>query len=251
MTAPNIQTLHAFTTRFGGVSGGIYASLNLGVNTFGDREHVRENYAIIRKALDIPAGRFTCTNQVHGSDILSVTRADCGEPPVPPPYGADGLITRDPSVALTVYAADCVPILLYDPVQSAIGALHAGWRGTAADIAGEAVRKMALEFGCAPVDVRAAIGPCISECCYETGRDVADAITGMLGTAAGRCIAPKSGNMKFMVDLKEANRLLLKRAGVRDITISDECTSCRCDKYWSHRKTNGLHGSHAALIMLL
>lgn len=248
MTSQNIQTVHAFTTRYGGVSEGIFATLNLGLNLGDARDNLIVNYAIIRSALSVTPGGFACSNQTHGSFIRVVTRADCGEPPVPPECEADGLITREAGIALTIFTADCVPILLHDPVRGAVGAVHAGWRGTASNIAGEAILKMTREFGCSPPDIRAAIGPCISKCCYETGSDVADALRAVLKSTADSCIVPRAG--KYMLDLKEANRLLLVNAGLRDIATSEECTSCQNDKYWSHRRTDGNRGSQAAVITL-
>jgi hypothetical protein len=129
-----------------------------------------------------------------------------------------------------------------------IGAIHAGWRGTTANITGAAVQKMADEFGCDPGDIKAAIGPGISKCCYQTDRDVADAVTRIIPEKAGTCI--ETNGKKYMIDLKELNRLLLMMAGLHDINISDECTSCNDDKYWSHRKTTGPRGSQAAIIVI-
>ena len=147
-----------------------------------------------------------------------------------------------------VFTADCTPILLHDPVCGVIGAVHAGWRGTAANIAGNAVRVMSGRFGCNASDIRAAIGPCISKCCYETDSDVAGAICGMLPEAPGSCVFVRGE--KYMADLKAANRLMLIKAGLSDIAVSRECTSCQNDKYWSHRRTNGKRGSQAAIISL-
>jgi len=246
MTAPSIKATHAFTTRFGGVSQGIYSSLNLGINCGDDPANVRENYRLICRALDISEYDVVCSNQIHGTHIRVVTREDCGGLLKIKPQEADGLITCDAEVALMVFTADCVPILLHDHARGAIGAVHAGWRGTALNIAGAAIKRMVEEFHCDPADIRAAIGPCISRCCYETGQDVADALRGALGEAADRCVAVRGE--KYMADLKESNRLLLERAGLRDITISGECTSCRSEKYWSHRRTNGKRGSQIAII---
>ena len=258
MTAGNIKTTHAFTTRFGGVSSGAFESLNLGLNLGDSPDNVKKNYELVSEALKISPGSFVRSNQVHGTDIRVVTRADCcapnafGPPALcplsPPPRAADGLVTRDRCVALTIFTADCVPILLHDPVRSVIGAVHAGWRGTAADIAGAAVRKMAGEFSCRPADITAAVGPAISVCCYDTDSDVADALRAALGDSAEYCIAPRSN--KYMINLKEANRILLVKAGLRSIFVSDECTSCQSGKYWSHRRTKGVRGSQAAIIAL-
>ncbi|MCL2408190.1 MAG: peptidoglycan editing factor PgeF [Oscillospiraceae bacterium] len=246
MTAPNIEATHAFTIRIGGVSGGVYATMNLGINRGDDPSRVRENYDIICRVLCIRAGDIVCSRQVHGKNVRVVTREDCGDVCTPSPCEADGLITNEPGVALMVFTADCVPILLHDSQKGVIAAIHAGWRGTAMDIAGEAVRKMAKIFGCD--NIQAAIGPCISKCCFETDKDVQEALYDALGEEAGYCI--ESLGDKFMVDLKEANRLLLIRAGVRDIAVSDECTACLPEKYWSHRRMGTERGSQAAIIAM-
>jgi len=248
MAAPNIHASHGFTTRHGGTSGGIYESLNLGLNRGDDPASVRENYRRICDAMGIGEDSLVCSLQVHGRHVRTVTRADLGRFYLPTQVEADGLITRERGIALVVHASDCVPMLLHDPVRGAIGAVHAGWRGTVQNIAAAAVRRMSGEFGCSPSDIRAAIGPCISMCCFETGADVADALRAALPDAYESCVLERGG--KYMVDLKEANRRQLSDAGVLDISVSDECTSCKCDKYWSHRRTNGLRGSQAAIISL-
>jgi len=248
MSAPNIDAPHAFTTRFGGAGRGIYESLNLGLNLGDDPGCVRENYDRICGALNISDSDIVCSKQVHGADVRAVTRADRGMLFTTAEHEADGLVTCDSGVTLAVFTADCTPVLLHDPVRNAVAAVHAGWRGTVADIAGETVRTMAVKYGCRPADIKAAIGPCISVCCYETGQDVPDALLRALGAEADSCITQFGG--KFRVDLKKANRLLLVRAGLSDITVSDECTACRSDKYWSHRATKGKRGSQAAFIRI-
>jgi len=246
MTAPNIETTHAFTTRFGGVSSGIYESLNFAQRGGDEFDRVKENYEILCSALGISTDDIVCSTQVHGTHIRVVTEDDRGKLFMPNTHQADGLITQTPNAALMVFTADCVPILLYDPVTDTAGALHAGWRSTVADITGIAVQKMVSEFKCSPADINAAIGPCISKCCFETDNDVADALYETLHDEAENCITKQ--NNKFLVDLKEANRIMLNRAGLRNISISNECTSCLADKYWSHRKTKGHRGSQAAII---
>ena len=254
MTSPNIDTTHAFTTRYGGVSSGIFESMNLAQRAGDEPENVKENYAILCHALGFSTADIVCSNQVHGTYIRIATGEDRGElfPTAQhdrtKPHQADGLITNNPGIALMVFTADCVPILLHYPAQNVIGAVHAGWRGTVSDIAGVAIRKMESEFGCSPADIKAAIGPCISKCCYETDEDVANALRRALPEMADDCLTQHEH--KYMVDLKKANYLLLVKAGLRDIVISDECTSCSSDKYWSHRKTNGRRGSQAAVITM-
>ncbi|MCL2221319.1 MAG: peptidoglycan editing factor PgeF [Oscillospiraceae bacterium] len=240
MTAPGIQATHAFTTRHGGVSSGIYSTLNLAQKAGDEIENVKENYALICRAMGLDTRAIVCSNQVHGTHIRVATIEDTGKLFKPNPHEADGLITDSPCVALMVFTADCVPILLHDPIRKVIGAVHAGWRGTASNIAGEAIRKMETVFECKCSDIRAAIGPCISKCCYETDSDVASALPDF---------SSKYGE-KFMVDLKDANRRLLDKSGVKNIEVSEECTSCKSDKYWSHRKTKGKRGTQAAIIVL-
>ena len=142
---------HCFSTRFGGVSEGALASLNLGTHR-GDRpENVLENYARLGRAVGFAPEETVFTKQVHSALVERVGRADCGRGlQREAEHGVDGLVTDEPGVALTIFAADCTPVLLFDPVARAIGAAHAGWRGTAAGIAARAVEAMQREFGCRP-----------------------------------------------------------------------------------------------------
>ena len=140
-------------------------------------------------------------------------------------------------VALVVFTADCTPILLHDPVTGAVGAVHAGWRGTAAKIGAKAVLAMAEHYGAKPENIRAAIGPNIAQCCFETDADVPDAMLEALGEEARPFIRPNGD--KYYVNLKEINALWLRKAGVETIEISDACTVCQSDRYWSHRVTRG------------
>jgi len=248
MTSPNIEAPHAFSTRFGGVSKGVYSSMNLGLSSGDRRDTVIENYRILSGTLGIAANDIVFSMQVHGADIRVAAKADQGSLFSSAHHQADGLITCEPEVALLVFAGDCVPILLHDPTLGAVGAVHAGWRGTASNVVGAAVRKMSSEFGSSPSNIKAAIGPCISKCCFETDVDVAQRLTESLGAAVAQCIEAQGA--KYMIDLKSTNKILLEQAGVVDIAVSDECTSCLSDKYWSHRKTKGKRGSQAGVIVI-
>jgi len=137
--------------------------------------------------------------------------------------------------------------LLHDPVTGAVGAVHAGWRGTAKDIAAKAVDAMVKHFGSRPEDIRAAIGPNIGPCCFQTDGDVPQAMLHTFGKAALESI--RAVGHKYYVNLKELNALSLQRAGVRDIHISPLCTACRQDLFWSHRVTGDQRGSQGALIV--
>ena len=244
---------HGFSTRLGGVSQGIYASLNLGVNRGDDPAAVRENFSRFCAAVGAPADRTVFSAQVHGDVVRTVTTADVGKGiDRKVDYEADGLVTDIPGVTLTVFSADCLPILLYDPVRRVVAAIHAGWRGTALGIVTRAVEKMGAVYGCAPGDILAAIGPGISRCCFETHEDVPNAMTEAMGAAALKYIEVLPTG-KFHVDLKGLNARRLEQAGLtpNHIAISEDCTACLPEKYWSHRGTRGERGSQAAMIALL
>lgn len=244
---------HGFSTRLGGVSEGMWASLNLGASRGDDPDHVRENYRRFFTAIGGSAGKLAMTNQVHGGTVRCVTTADLhADPCGKVSYEADGLMTDLPGVALVIYSADCIPILFYDPVRRVIAAVHAGWRGTAAGIATAAVERMADVFGCNPADILAAVGPGIGPDCFETHEDVPNAMTAALSTAVLRHIKIKE-NGKFSVDLKAINAMRLEQAGLDPdhIAVSGICTACDPDRFWSHRKQGTSRGSMAAAIQLI
>lgn len=249
LAAQGLGAPHGFSTRLGGVSGGIFQSLNLGLHR-GDRpEDVRENYRRFQEAIGAPGARLCMADQVHGICVRAVTEKDAKADLMDPaPFQADGLVTDVPGLVLTVFTADCIPILLCDPVSGAVGALHAGWRGTAAGIGAQGVAAMERHFGTRPEHLRAAIGPGIGPCCFESDADVPRAMEKSLGTWVSGYIQRK--NEKFFVDLKGIDREVLLRAGVpgENVAVCGECTCCHPERYWSHRYTHGERGSQAAMI---
>lgn len=248
LAAEGIAVPHCFTTRLGGVSTGHLSSLNIGVHRGDDPENVAENYRRLGAALGFGPEDLVLTRQTHSDIVRAVTRADAGKGLTQDAWPeCDGLITNTPGLALAVFTADCTPILLHDPVTGAVGAVHAGWRGTAADIAGKAVRAMASEYGCDPANIRAAIGPNIGPCCFATDADVPEAMIEALGRSALSLIHSRDG--KYFVDLKQMNARFLKNAGVRHIEISTACTACESHRFWSHRVTQGKRGSQGAIIV--
>lgn len=247
LTAEGITVPHCFTTRQGGVSQGFLASLNIGNHRGDSPENVAENYRRLGKTLGFDPGKLVLTRQTHSDIVRVVTAADCAGLDHRDYPECDALVTNTPGVGLVVFTADCTPILLYDPVTGAVGAAHAGWRGTAQDIAGKTVKAMVDAFGCDPADIRAAVGPNIGACCFETDGDVPDAMTALLGDEARGYIRP-AGN-KFYVNLKGINARLLVRAGVGHIDMSSHCTACDPDLFWSHRKVGNLRGSQGAIII--
>ena len=244
---------HGFSTRIGGVSEGMWESLNLGVGRGDDPDHVRENYRRFFAAAGVAPGKVAMTNQIHGGAVRTVTTADVKADPYDKVgYEADGLMTDLPGVALLVYSADCIPILFYDPVRRCVAAVHAGWRGTAAGIATAAVERMEDVYGSDRGDILAAIGPGIGPDCFETHEDVPNAMTAALSTAVLQHIAIKE-NGKFAVDLKGINAMRLEQAGLArsHIDLCGVCSCCHPELFWSHRKLGTNRGSMAAVIQLL
>ncbi len=247
LTAEGISVPHCFTTRFGGVSTGYLSSLNIGLHRGDVPGNVEQNHAILASVLGYDVEKTVLSHQVHSDVVRIVTEADCLGLDHHAYPECDGLVTNTPGLALVVFTADCTPILLYDPVTGAVGAVHAGWRGTAMDIAGKAVRAMENAFGCDPKNIRAAIGPNIGMCCFETDGEVPEAMVKTFGPAAEKYIRPAES--KYYVNLKEINRHALSRAGVEHIEVSEACTACQHQRFWSHRITHGARGSQGAIIV--
>ena len=247
LTAERIGVAHCFTTRFGGVSTGIFDSLNLAYHRGDTDQNVAENFRILGNALDFDPKNVVLTHQVHSDIVRIVTKDDCIGLDHHTYPECDGLITNTPGLALVVFTADCTPILLHDPVTGAVGAVHAGWRGTAANIAGKAVETMVSTFGCDPGNIRAAIGPNIGQCCFATDSDVPEAMVKALGASASPHI--RTSGDKYYVNLKAINAQFLRNTGVGHIEISPSCTMCQSNRFWSHRVTKGDRGSQGAIIV--
>ncbi len=249
MRSSVIDARHAFTTRAGGVSTGIYSSLNLGSKVGDLQENVAENYTRVCALMGAGPNDCVVTKQVHGSVVRIVSTDDKHPVGAEVPYEADGIVTAERGLPLFCFTADCTPVLLHDPVASVAAAVHCGWRGSVADIIANAVGKM-CSLGAAPENIRAAIGPSISVCCFETDADVPEAIDRWLGPGSGTYYLKSSG--KFVVDLKKANAIRLLSLGLlsEHMDLSDECTMCSHEKYWSHRYTRGKRGVQCAVIVL-
>lgn len=250
MRSTLIPARHAFTTRYGGVSRGEFASLNLGSNRGDDPEAVRENYRRVCALMGAGIDDCAVTKQVHGSEVRVVTKADRHVCMSTVPYEADGLVTNERGLPIMCFIADCVPALLCDREHSVIAAVHCGWRSSVADILGETVKKMCA-LGAKPENIHAAMGAAIGRCCFETDDDVPEAVEKYLsGETQG--LFDRRADGKTMVDLRAANAVRLRQLGLRaeNIDISPECTMCSHEKYWSHRYTKGRRGSQAAAIVL-
>lgn len=248
LQAENISAPHCFTTRLGGVSTGIFDSLNLNFSRGDDPERVVENFRRIGEHLGFAPEDVVNARQIHSDIVVRVDERNRGKLAV---AGAspecDALITNTPGMALYVSTADCTPILLWDSVTGAVGAAHAGWRGTVAAIGTKTVEAMVREFGSKPENIRAAIGPSIGPCHFETDADVPEAVLEAFGEEARAFIQPRGD--KYYVNLKEVNALSLRRAGVTSIAICDCCTMCQPERFWSHRVTRGQRGAQGGIIV--
>lgn len=252
-----IKSPHGFSTRVGGVSKGIFNSLNLGMNRGDDIDSVKENWKRFLKASGIDATEFVCGKQVHGNYVHIVEPRD-----LRPAYGkghmneADGYVTNMKNVPLAVFTADCVPVLMEDTDNGVIACIHSGWRSTVADIEGEAVKKM-LALGAKKECIRVAIGPAICEKCFEVGQEVIDAVNDLLYDDDDELYllkSPEPGpNAKYLLNLRGVVKRRLEQLGIisSNIDIISDCTMCMPEKYWSHRYTNGERGSQANIITLI
>jgi len=238
-------TVHAIFTRQGGVSPVPWNSLNIGGTVGDDPAHVRENRLRAFNALQRDPATIFDVWQVHSADavIANVPRVPQSVYPQ-----ADIILTDRPEVTLFMRFADCVPILLFDPLQKAVGMVHAGWIGTVKGAAWAAVQAMQAHFGSRPFDLLAAIGPSIGPDHYEVGPDVVVQVKQAFGPDAAGLLQVRDGRMHF--DLWAANRLLLERAGVRQVEVAGLCTACHSEDWYSHRREKGRTGRFGAMIAL-
>lgn len=242
---------HAFSTRLGGVSKGIFDSMNLSFE-HDDSDRVKENYKRICKACGFDFDTLVASSQDHNTFVRVCTKNECGigitrEKDI---HSVDALVTNEKGVTLVTYYADCTPLFFVDKKKKAIGLAHAGWRGTVGRIGEKVVKTMTENYSTDPKDLVCAIGPAISVCCYEVDTACADHFYA-LGLDSSKFIFPAQ-NGKFMVDLLECNRQILLSAGVKEenIVISDLCTKCNSDLLWSHRATGGKRGTMSAFMTL-
>ncbi len=266
---------HLFTTRTGGVSEGIYSSMNLSFTRGDDSEHVLQNYKRIGNVLGCDVTDIVASHQTHTTNIYRVTDKDKGKGVVcARDYEEiDGLITNEKGIALTTFYADCVPLYFVDPKQKAIGLAHSGWRGTVQQMGACMVKAMQEQFGSHPKDLIAAIGPSICQDCYEVSEEVAVAFEELLQSihaeeilkeiAESSCYTHKDGNQrkviergrregKYQLDLWLANLIILRNAKIplQQIAITDICTCHNAEYLFSHRASEGKRGNLAAFLML-
>jgi hypothetical protein len=235
---------HGVITRRGGVSPAPWKSLNVGGTVGDDADRVRENRLRAFGAFGLPLDSAFDVWQVHSAEVI-VAEAPRGAQAI---VQADAILTRRRGVTLFMRFADCVPILLYDPIKEAVGLVHAGWLGTARRTAQAAVRRMAEAFGSRPEDLVAGIGPSIGPDHYPVREDVVSRIRESLGAAAEPHLHAHDG--RIHLNLWSATRALLEEDGVRRIEEAQICTACSVEDWFSHRAEGGTTGRFGAVLAL-
>ena len=246
--------IHGFSTRLGGVSRGIYSSMNLSFTRGDEEEAVKENYRRIAQAIGFRTEDIVTSDQTHTANVRKVTEADRGKGiTVPRDYqDVDGMVTNVPGLILATFYADCVPLYFADPVKRVIGLSHSGWRGTVAKIGKVTVEKMKEEYGCHPEDILAAIGPSICQDCYEVSEDVIEEFKTAFAEEYQERLYYEKKNRKYQLNLWEANHLIFLEAGIPEANISMPgiCTCCNPEFLFSHRASHGKRGNLAAFLGL-
>lgn len=258
ITFPSLSKIpwirHGFSTRLGGVSQGVFQTLNLSFYRGDDEKAVEENYNRILRELGMEHATVIFSDQVHDTIVHKVTEEDF---PTTNKYerkltGIDGLITNLPNVALVTSYADCVPLYFVDPVNRCIGLSHSGWKGTVNKIGCKTIEAMTKEYGTNSEDVIAVIGPSICFDCYEVSEDVAQAFQVNFSREQVAQFLFDKGNGKYQLDLWQVNKCILKEANIKEenIIISELCTCCNSSLFFSHRASNGKRGNLAAFLCM-
>ncbi|MDO4742490.1 MAG: peptidoglycan editing factor PgeF [bacterium] len=245
---------HAFSTRFGGVSQGIYQTMNFSFTNGDARENVLENYRRICNAIGVDYHNCVLSFQTHTNNVRIVTDDDIGKGIFKDrDYNdIDALITNIPGIVLVLQFADCVPLLFLDPEKKVIANAHAGWKGTVSKIAEKTVASMQKKFGCNPSDILVGIAPSIMQCCFEVDQPVFEQFERIDGVNINDICIFK-GNGKYNINLQKTNCIILENTGIRpeNIVVTDLCTKCNSDTFHSHRATNGKRGNNASFISLV
>lgn len=244
--------VHGFSSRVGGVSERELAAMNLSFSRGDDPERVRTNFRRMADAVGFDVEKMVFSYQTHTNHVRVMTEEDCGKGYLRERdyQDVDGMVTDVPGLVLVTFYADCVPLFFVDPVHRAVGLSHSGWRGTVSDIAGETVHRMAKQYGTRPEELLTAIGPSICQDCYEVSEDVIGQVRLAYEEPLWPQLFTEKGNGKYQLNLWEACRQNLLRAGVapEHIQVTDLCTCCNPDIFFSHRASHGKRGNLAAFL---
>ncbi len=236
---------HGISTRVGGVSTYPFKSLNIGLNTDDTYENVMSNHLALSNALEFDLNSLVSSVQIHSSRIKTVNsipeESKTGSVIKYTFDGYDALITACPDVTIVIRVADCVPIILFDPVTTVMAVIHAGWKGTAEGITSKTIDVLINQYSCLAGNIKAGIGPSIGPCCFRVRENVADRFRSQTCKSESLIIIKKSG---FSVNLQEANKVQMTMRGVRadNIEVSHICTSCNSHLFFSHRRESGKTG---------
>ncbi|MEN6318694.1 MAG: peptidoglycan editing factor PgeF [Syntrophaceae bacterium] len=240
---------HAFCTRKGGTSTGKFSSLNFSIREGDSAENVRQNWEVLAEAFNMETEQFFVVNQVHGDSILLIDQPvrNIG---IHQPHKYDAIITDQQGLAIGIKTADCVPIFFVDTVKNIVGVAHAGWRGTAMNIAVKVVKTLMNRFSSHADDIIAVIGPAIGACCYQVDEIVFNAMEKHNNRDAVFHACLQEG--QWMLDLPLANKLQIIGSGIsqENVFTADYCTSCNTDIWYSHRGEGGNTGRQLNFIML-
>ncbi len=248
--------INAFSTREGGVSTGMYSSMNLTFTRGDDPDKVRENFRLFGESIGVDIEQMVYSDQQHTTNVMEVTSKHHGMGILRDRdfSDVDGIMTNEPGVCLVTSYADCVPLYFVDPVNRAIAASHSGWRGTVGNICQNTVNEMHRLYGSKTEDIIACIGPSICADCYEVGSDVADVFIESYGEDADTVVLPHNKNIpgKYQLDLTRANVINMEKAGIlpEHISVPDLCTCCNSDVLHSHRGSRGQRGGLCAFLMI-
>lgn len=241
----NLPLISVISTRIGGVSLKPYHELNVSYHVGDDHKRVTENRKIFCKAIGIELDSLVLAQQAHSDKIMVVdeSHAGCGvydyESGLP---NTDAIITNSNSIAIGILTADCVPVMLFDPIKKVIGVAHAGWKGSLLKIAEKTVLKMKEVYGTKPSDCLSALGPCIGKCCYEVSNNIIEQFKNSFGY--------ESKNDENKLDLLQIIKMQLIDIGVKDISSMELCTACNLNLFYSHRAENGHTGRMISLLKL-
>ena len=246
--------IHGFSTRMGGVSEGMFSSMNLSFARGDEEGRVRENFARLGRAMGLDCRNLVFSDQTHTSNVRVVTEADRGKGFVREKdyRDVDGLVTNVPGLVLAAFYADCVPLFLVDPVHRAVGLSHSGWKGTVGKIGKRTVELMKEQYGPRPEDLTAAIGPSICQDCYEVSEDVIGQFQEAFEKTYWKEIFYEKPDGKYQLNLWRANELIFREAGLlpERILTTDLCTCCNAKLLFSHRASKGKRGNLGAFLML-
>lgn len=250
---------HCFSTRIGGVSEGMFSSMNVSFSRGDKREAVEQNFKRLAEAMEVEYNNFVSTDQTHTVNVRKVTAADAGKGVLRERdyKDVDGLITDVPGLVLSTFFADCVPLYFVDPVHRAIGMSHSGWRGTVARMGQATITAMQEAYGTQPKDLICAIGPSICQDCYEVSADVAEAFRQEFVGHEEEILTESSGasgqsGRKYQLNLWRANEIVLNQAGVlpEHIAVTNICTCCNPKVLFSHRASHGKRGNLGGFLCL-